>query len=491
MAPRRRARTTRLAALLCSVALVPAACGTRRSDAQLAAADRSERASRQTPGDPGELTASPLPSAQVTTAEPTGKASPSASGRPRSGTPPRARPASGPPSSARPGSGSVPAGPAAVPRTVCPSPGAPVVIGQDGSFSGVLGQATISQRDGLAVWARWVNDHGGLQCHPVKLVQTDNAGRAASAVDNVTSLVKSKRAVAIVGLDAPSVTSAVRVTAGRLGVPVVGGDLTATDWYADQDLFPSGGTTLASYAVGLYRAVAARKVSKVGLLYCQEIPACTAVQQGLPQIVRIANAKAVYQQQVSLLQSGFTAECRAAKQAGVQVLLVAADGASLQRIARSCRAVSFSPVIASAAVGASSAALRDSVLRSAGLFLGTNEVPFAATGTAALTDFHSAYRTYAGGDAPDQFALKGWVSGMLFKAAVDAVAAEARRGAVTTALVRRGLASLKNVTLGGLMPAVTFVAGKPPKPVGCASWIAATPAGLETAPARNPFLCAG
>jgi branched-chain amino acid transport system substrate-binding protein len=68
---------------------------------------------------------------------------------------------------------------------------------------------------------------------------------------------------------------------------------------------------------------------------------------------------------------------------------------------------------------------------------------------------------------PDQSALSGWASGKLFEAAMAAVSAKARAGSITTDLVYEGLYSLKNETMDGLGPGVTFHRGGLPSTQPC------------------------
>jgi len=274
----------------------------------------------------------------------------------------------------------------------CTSQGAPVVIGQDGSFSGLVGQSTGNMRTGLSVWAKYINSIGGVQCHPVQLYQEDDSSDPSKASANVNDLVRNKHAVAIVGADTPIVIAALRSSAGQLGVPVVGGDLTATDWTQDANLYPSGGSALAVYAGAIGQAIKDTGHTKVGLIYCVEASICGVIHKNYDSMVKSVHGSVVFQQSSSLTQSTFTAECQNAKAAGAQVIFLAMDGSADQRIASSCSSVGCHPSLASAGIAASKNALNDSNIKADGLYIGTNEAPYVMTNSPALDTFHKAFQ---------------------------------------------------------------------------------------------------
>jgi branched-chain amino acid transport system substrate-binding protein len=81
--------------------------------------------------------------------------------------------------------------------------------------------------------------------------------------------------------------------------------------------------------------------------------------------------------------------------------------------------------------------------------------------------FHNALKQFLPSFTPDGNTMAGWASGKLFEAALAKVAAQARAGEVTTQMVLNGLWQIKNETLNGLAPALTFVKGGTPKLPRC------------------------
>ncbi|MGH7750559.1 MAG: ABC transporter substrate-binding protein, partial [Candidatus Dormibacteria bacterium] len=127
-------------------------------------------------------------------------------------------------------------------------------------------------------------------------------------------------------------------------IPVIGGDNTTATWTSDSLLFPLG-TTLGEVVAGDYRTAHQRGLTKLGLVYCVEAPACTFVHEytnngGATR----AGEELIYQGQVSITQPDYTAQCLGAQSAGAQVIFLALDGNSMERFAASCSRQNYHPV---------------------------------------------------------------------------------------------------------------------------------------------------
>ncbi|MGQ0625661.1 MAG: ABC transporter substrate-binding protein [Sporichthyaceae bacterium] len=344
----------------------------------------------------------------------------------------------------------------------------PVVLGQTLASSGLVGAAISGLRTGLAVWAKDINARGGLQCHPVQLIQLDDASDPARVSANWNQLVKDRGAVAIVGGGAPIAIAALRSSAERDKVPVVGGDITAVDWVRSEFLFPTGGTPLTSYDGGVIDAAkVAKGPLKAGIFYCVEASICTNLKNNLPTSAERAGAELGPIQAVSLTQPDFTSECQTMKAAGVNIIFFGLDGSASIRAARSCASLNYFPTIATGAIAVSAAAAADPGLRRNGTYLGSGVVPYTTTDTPGIKAFHAATKRYAPSSPEDQQTLLGWAAGKLLEAAMSKVSAKARAGEITTELVLEGLWQLKNEKLDGLSPGATFTKGAPAKSIDC------------------------
>lgn len=344
---------------------------------------------------------------------------------------------------------------------VCTEQLAPIVIGQTGVFSGLVGQSTGNIRLGMSVWANWVNANGGIQCHPLKLYQMDDGSDPSRTAANVNELVTNKKAIALVGLNVPITMGAARSAAARLGVPIIGGDGGDPAWNTDPNLFMSGGSFDVASAGGFVEAVRETGFKKLGLIYCIEASPCQATHQHFAQTVAAAGGQDVFQQSVSLTQSDYTAECQNLKNSGAQIVGVYVDAASQSRFARSCKSIGYSPVLETGGLSVSQTVLNDPNIQAMTLYVGSINAPYVATGTPGLDTLHAAFKTFTGAAIPDAPSLIGWSAGMLFKGAIDSLDAATAKGVISTAKVLDGLYGLKDKTLGGLAPTLKFTRGQP------------------------------
>lgn len=363
-----------------------------------------------------------------------------------------------------------PAGKSSAANLPCAAPLDPVKIGQVGTFSGLVGQTTGTHKEGLALWASAMNAAGGLQCHPIQLIAVDDQNdpqRTASATED---LIVNKHVIAIVGSAMPISFAAMVPTLEKHKFPEVGGDLVDPIWDKSPYVFPQGGGTLSAFAGPMDAIRRVEGMTKTFILYCVEATICTTSaksSQAKGGMADLAKVDVVGTQGVSLTQPSFTAGCQLAKSKGAQFITAFVDSASELRLARSCASIGYKVPIVGASFSFTAASLQDPFIGAIKVYSGSGNAPLAATGLPALDLFRAALKKFSPDFVPDQSALSGWASGKLFEAAIDAVAAKARAGSITTAMVYEGLYSLKNETMGGLGPGVTFHQGQPPTTQPC------------------------
>ncbi|MBA3743282.1 ABC transporter substrate-binding protein [Sporichthya sp.] len=354
----------------------------------------------------------------------------------------------------------------------CTSQGAPLVIGQNGVWSGLLGANFIGAKTAMSIWAKHVNAKGGLACHPVQLYQTDDGSDPARGSANVTDLILSKKVQALVGLYAPINMAAQASVFHKYNIPVVGGDITDFSWSTDPLLFAQGTSPLHAYASSLKEARLATGYTKFGILSCVEATTCTKIRNSMTTkggMADLAGVEVAYNQTISLTQTDFTAECQNAKKAGAQVMYLVMDAASLQRLFRSCDAIGYKFPWSGPSLTLTPDLQNDPILRGSTDYVGyfgSSSAPWMSNDTAATKEFQEAYKTYAPGTPPSPASMTGWASGKMLEAVVANIP-NARNGPITTAQIFKGLYALKNETLGGLVPGMTFNEGKPSPIVSC------------------------
>ena len=236
--------------------------------------------------------------------------------------------------------------------------------------------------------------------------------------------------------------------------------------------FFAPGQTLDDYFVNYMEAAKKVGATNIAQLYCAESPIC---QQGAAPFQATAKALGItvgYITAISFSSPSYTAQCLAAKQAGVQIMNVADAVAVVQHVASDCLKQGYTPWQMSLDGGVS-----QSFATSPGIdtkFIGSEpDVPFFSQIAPAKT-MDAAFKKYAeaqtlGNPNYNEEAIQNWVSGLLLADAVKKSNAGSS-GALTSAEIYKGLYAIHGDTLGGMAPPLSFKQGQP-NPVHCWFWI--------------------
>lgn len=344
----------------------------------------------------------------------------------------------------------------------------PLRLATVGTYSGPIGNAVVPILQAAQLWVKYVNsDNGGLNGHLIQLIVFDDGGDSARHRAQVQEAVERNGVVAFLA-NAEVLTgeaSVPYITQKR--VPVVGISSGEGGWpFTSPMYFPQASSGNAhSYmmtATAAHLQIPAGK-TKLGAIFCAEVAACSD-----DRYVR-ASAKAfgfeyVYSAKASVAQPDFTAECLAARNAGVQTLLLVTDPNSAARIANSCVRQDFHPALAEPGVG-----VRDDQGDNPnldGLMSAANAFPHFQSGTPATDEFQQVMRRYGSTIPQSSYgsALSvGWVAAKLLERAGQHLTEPP-----TSESLLAGLWSVKSDTLGGLSPIpLTFIENQPPKETAC------------------------
>jgi ABC-type branched-subunit amino acid transport system substrate-binding protein len=472
----RRTGLLRVGAVLCAAGFLLPACGGSRVDtAQIVAAEGGNLAGRVAALEQSAAAApttttsssgvSALPDAPIgqNAGQSGGSAAVGAGSAPAAAAPAATRttPVVGP--KARQAKDGGTAAKAAAPAVAagCTTQGPPVVIGQVGAFSGLVGANNQGALNVLPVWVRDVNLRGGIGCHPVTLFQKDTASDPARSEAAVKEMVQQRNAVALVANYAPLDVQGFRKGVESMHVAAVGGDQVTPDWHLSPDMFPVGGNERAQFA-GSVQALAKQGVQKLGIFYCVESTACTAFRDTLDRdgYAKKFGMDIAYQTQISLTQNDFTSACQAAKTAGVQALVFAGDAGGVSRTARSCATVGLTVPIA---ITASQAGFdpNDKNLQAATLSMAAPVFPFSqGADLPGEKLFRAAMARYAPTVRIEASSALAWSSATMLEHVVDLLGPSARTAPLTRELIYKGLGLVKNETLGGLIPPTTYTFGQ-------------------------------
>jgi len=330
--------------------------------------------------------------------------------------------------------------------------GSPVLIGNVGTYSGVGGILNQGTQASLRIWNAWVNAHGGLNGHPVKLESYDDQGDPATAVSFAKQL-ESKGAIAFLWNYSLFTSQTLIPAISKMGIPWIGGDDFDPAMYTTPFMFPNNtpvryqDATTAAYAKSLGKTVAAE-------WWCIEAYACQRAQQSDDANGGLASAgqKVVMNVSVSLTQPSYLSQCSTAKSKGVQYIMAHLDGASFIRAKRDCNQIGYDPMICNVA-----GAITPQLLTTEGtkgpdeVCFGVSSFPWWASETAMQKAFQDAIAQYAPG-TPTAYGSSGvWAAGEILRSSSKYLSATPTR-----AELLKGLYTVKEETFGGLTYPLTY-----------------------------------
>lgn len=339
------------------------------------------------------------------------------------------------------------------------SSSSPIVVGSIGTYSGVNGVDFAGDNETLQAWAKAVNASGGLDGHPVKMVTLDDADSPSTGLADAKELVEQDHVVAIVG----QMSSVLPVWASYIEqqhIPFIGGETVEPEDYQSADFFPVGTTTNFSVADEVAYAKKQDGVTKGAFFYCVENSVCAESVPFYKAAYKTAGGTLVFDTATSATAPDYTAPCLAGKQAGAQALTVAAPSEEAVKILHDCATQGWKPTL----VLESYQLTPDLAKSFAGTksVFGADDVSFVDTSAPGAKQFRSVVAKYApsvlSSSTFTESDLIEWASAELLSAAVKAIPSG---GSPTSAGIVSGLDTLKNETLGGLTPPLTFTKGKP------------------------------
>jgi branched-chain amino acid transport system substrate-binding protein len=339
----------------------------------------------------------------------------------------------------------------------------PLVIASVGTYSGIVGQNVGGGTRALQAWATITNAKGGVGGHRVQVFVFDDGGDPARHRSLLQEAVEKHGAVAFVYNAAPlsGQASVDYVTSKK--IPVIGSEAAGEWFYQSPYFFPQSTSGRLLVATGLGAAVQTSGTAgpkRVGFLYCSDgIAICDQARQYGPDYARRFGLQPVYSGSGSLAQPDFTANCLAARDAGAELLSLAMDGNSAQRIARSCRNVGYRPkIVLNQQIEFSALAADPNLDGSYGTAL---NAPWFDGANPAVVEFRRAMDQNAPGIDVAGSPMQGWASAKLLEAAAARLSEPP-----TSASILAGLWSLKNETLGGLAMPLTFTKDQiAPRPI--------------------------
>jgi len=331
--------------------------------------------------------------------------------------------------------------------------------------------------DALRAWVAWTNAKGGINGHHVDLTILDDRSDPSRARAGVQDMVENKGVVALVAPFATLTHSGVGPYVRAKHIPVIGGDQNSPEYITNPMYFPVG-TGQEGWAWGALKVMADQyKERNLGIMYCVEAETCSNINQTAHKYAESLGFKPVYTGQASIAAPDFTAQCLAAKAAGVDTLLIAMDFNSMRRIAPQCSRQGFHPKYG----GMQQDATYLKIPEYAGFPYGNHVFPYSYVGPEAA-EFHQAMAKYLPNGANGPFYASAWTAAKFLEKAISGV-----KGPVTTAAILGQLWTFKNETAGGLSIPMTYTRDKPTVPALCVFLTVVGPGKIEAPLGLKPL----
>ena len=355
--------------------------------------------------------------------------------------------------------GATPAGQASTPTSAAAAAGAPITVGLICSCSGPFGADILAGGDVGKAWANSVNASGGIDGHPIQLVYKDDASNPATSTSAIQSLISDHVDVI---LDDTILDAVWASTVAAAKIPVVGGNFGSEPFFTNPDFYSSGQTndSITYSNVSVAKQAGA---TNIGNLYCAEAVQC---QQGVPLMKAAGQQVGVpanFSASVSMSAPNYTAQCVAAQENHVSALFIGDSSATIARIGADCDKQGYDPTYITEGTGfsmllTSAPGLKDH------LWSDYPILPFWDTSSPLIQTMNTAVDKYYPGLRNDvtkwsEYAAQTWTAGLLIQDAVKG-SGIGSSGTPTAAAITQGLNSIKNDTLGGWSPALTFTAGQ-------------------------------
>jgi branched-chain amino acid transport system substrate-binding protein len=308
----------------------------------------------------------------------------------------------------------------------------------------------------ITAWEHWVNDHGGVDGHPVNVIVMDDGANPSTSIAAAHTLVTSDHVLAII--DNTNEDSGWISFVAHGGTPIIGGQISPSQATTADMFDPGTGYNYSSeaqaYAVKLLHA------KKVAMLYCAEAPACQEAVPSTRKELAKEHIDLSYAESISYSAPSYVAQCLAAKATGATVMLVADAPFVITKAAMNCASQGYDPIQVSG--GPTPQPSWPSISSMNGNIDTASEAPALVHPAAAKTFFAALDKSDPGFTSAanfGQFALETWNDLALFQAAASRAHFA---GTPTAAEVKAGIYALpKGTTLGGLTPPLSFVKGQP------------------------------
>jgi branched-chain amino acid transport system substrate-binding protein len=333
-------------------------------------------------------------------------------------------------------------------------------LGTLGGYTGVQAPSVGAVDDTLQAWVKYTNANGGINGHPVQLIVHDDADNPAKAMQFVREMVEKDKVQALVGTISLVDTTWQKYIEGT-DVPVIGAANFNQTFASSPSFFATGAIT-PTMVYGALEETKKLGHSKLGILPCAETPACAQFAALFTAIGSqvVGGIEVPYTSKITASQPNYTATCLAAKEKGVDTLVVLENAETVKRVADDCARQGYKPTQLNVAATVGHAWTTSPNMDGA-IGVVSNPV-LAATSSPQIKTIRAALDQYApgllDGTQVNEIDVSAWAAAETFKRAAEQAKLTP---ASTPAEVTDALYGFKDETVGGLTPPLTYAKGKP------------------------------
>jgi branched-chain amino acid transport system substrate-binding protein len=337
--------------------------------------------------------------------------------------------------------------------------GDPILLGAVGTKSGLVGNALIGGFQGLSVWEKWVNAHGGVQGRPVKVIQVDDAADPGKHAAAVRKLIREDRVVAFIGNIAPFTFSAGVPLLEEAGVAAIGGDGADAAWFSSPIAFPINGQTISRSRPAAIWALANLPQRKLASIYVSEAAAPAQLARNFNDQWTKGGGQVVMNAGVSIATPDFTGEVVQAKNSGADIVYAVLEKAACNRFMDAEQRQDYHPILIAPACTIENALGHKALTTNRLYGVGAARNAFAnQLVTSGQKEAYAAGQRFDPSLDLDGAFMFGWLAGKLFEAAMAQPGAK-----LTPAGVIDALHKLPATDLGGLTPKQAWPPGPHPE----------------------------
>ena len=337
--------------------------------------------------------------------------------------------------------------------------GTPFKVGYIAQSNSAQASATTGVQPSAQAWVNYENAHGGINGHPVQLdvqLEPSNPGVALADVQKLVS----DGVIAIIDSDGGDDAAWTSYIVSK-NIPVYATGFNSPTMTVSPDNF-SPATSEFYFDFELVESALKLNEKKMGFMYCAEQPVCAQEVAPLKTTAKALGVDVVFTTSVLASAPNYTAQCLAAKQAGVNAMYLADAPAPVLAIAADCIQQGYKPAQIS-----DDGAFSQSFAKAPGfegMIATEDNIPFFVTSTPASKTMHDAWQQYEPQilKSPnlDEVAVIAWSAGMLIAEGAKAGGVGAASPLSGSALIS-GMYTLHRTNVGGLTPTLTFVRNQP------------------------------